>query len=101
MSTVTKITHDSAVVGMLKADPDFASEYLQAALEEAQEPGGYGALLMALRHISEAKGMADVAIRAGIPRESLYRALSPKGNPTAKTLFAVLKGMDLQLAVAR
>jgi DNA-binding phage protein len=55
VGTITKISHDSAVVEMLNADPDFASEYLKAALEEAQEPGGYGALLMALRHISEVR----------------------------------------------
>ena len=51
MRTKACLTHDSAVLGMLKADPDFASEYLQAALEEVQEPRGYGALLMALRSL--------------------------------------------------
>ena len=73
--------HDAAVVELLKADPDFANEYLAAALDEADEPGGQAALLAALRHVAEAQGMAAVAERAGIPRESLYRALGPKGNP--------------------
>ena len=73
--------HDAAVVELLKADPDFANEYLAAALDEADEPGGQAALLAALRHVAEAQGMAAVAERAGIPRESLYRALEPKGNP--------------------
>ena len=45
--------------------------------------------------------MAAVAERAGIPRESLYRALGPKGNPTIKTLLAVLGTAGLQLAVTR
>lgn len=93
--------HDAAVVEMLRADPDFANEYLAAALEEADEPGGQVALLAALRHVAEAQGMAAVADRAGIPRESLYRALSPKGNPTIKTLLAVLGAAGLHLAVAR
>ena len=73
--------HDAAVVELLKADLDFANEYLAAALEEADEPGGQPALLAALRHVAEAQGMAAVAERADIPRESLYRALGPKGNP--------------------
>ena len=73
--------HDAAVVELLKADLDFANEYLAADLEEADEPGGQPALLAALRHVAEAQGMAAVAERAGIPRESLYRALGPKGNP--------------------
>lgn len=93
--------HDAAVVELLKADPDFANEYLAAALEEAGEPGGQTALLAALRHVAEAQGMAAVAERAGIPRESLYRALGPKGNPTVKTLLAVLSAAGLHLAVTR
>ena len=93
--------HDAAVVEMLKADPEFANEYLAAALDEAGEPGGQAALLAALRHVAEAQGMAAVAERAGMPRESLYRALSPKGNPTIKTLLAVLGAAGLHLAVTR
>lgn len=93
--------HDAAVVDMLKADPEFADAYLAAALEEADQPGGQAALLAALRHIAEAQGMAAVAQRAGIPRESLYRALSRSGNPTIKTLLAVLGAAGLQLAVTR
>ena len=56
--------HDAAVVELLKADPEFANEYLAAALE-ADEPGGQAALLAALRHVAEAQGMAAVAERAG------------------------------------
>ena len=93
--------HDAVVVELLKADPDFANEYLAAALEDADEPGGQTALLAALRHVAEAQGMAAVAERAGIPRESLYRALGPKGNPTVKTLLAVLSAAGLHLAVTR
>ena len=45
--------------------------------------------------------MSTVAARAGIPRESLYRALSPKGNPTIKTFLAVVRGTGLHLEVSR
>ncbi len=93
--------HDDAVVELLKADPDFASVYLAAALDESEQPGGQQALLSALRHVAEAQGMAAVAKRAGIPRESLYRALSANSNPTIKTLLAVLGAAGLQLAVTR
>jgi probable addiction module antidote protein len=40
-----------------------------------------------------------VASEAGISREALYRALSPKGNPTLKTLLAVLKTVGMRLSV--
>ena len=100
-ATKTSRPHDEAVIDMLKNDPDFANEYLAVALEEADQPGGQQALLCALRHIAEAQGMSAVAERAGIPRESLYRALGPRGNPTIKTLLAVLSASGLHLSVAR
>ena len=93
--------HDEAVVEMLKADPEFANEYLAVALDQADQPGGQQALLTALRHIAEAQGMSAVAERAGMPRESLYRALSPRGNPTLKTWLAVLNATGLHLSVVR
>ncbi len=93
--------HDKAVVEMLREDPSFADEYLAAAMDEVNEDGGRQALLAALRHVAEAHGMAVVAERAGIPRDSLYRALSPSGNPTVKTLLAVLDAAGLKLGVHR
>jgi probable addiction module antidote protein len=89
------------VLELLRSDPAFAEEYLTAAMEEADQPGGREALLTALRHVAEAQGMATVAERAGLPRESLYRALSPKGNPTIKTLLAVVGATGHKLAVHR
>lgn len=93
--------HDEAVIEMLRDDPAFADEYLAASLEAIDEPGGKEALLAALRQVAEAQGMATVAERAGIQREGLYRALSPKGNPTLKTLLAILGAAGLRLSVTR
>ena len=57
-------------------------------------------LLLALRHLAEAKGgIAKVAKKAGIERESLYRALSHTGNPRLSTLVAVTKAIGLKLTV--
>ena len=93
--------HDEAVIEMLRDDPAFADEYLAASLEAIDEPGGKEALLAALRQVAEAQGMATVAERAGIQREGLYRALSPKGNPTLKMLLAILGAAGLRLSVTR
>lgn len=100
MTQATRL-HDDAVVELLREDPSFADEYLAAALDESDQPSGREALLAALRHIAEAQGMAAVAERAGLPRESLYRALSSTGNPTIKTLLAVVGAAGLKLAVHR
>jgi probable addiction module antidote protein len=81
----------------LRQNPNFAAEYLKVALQDAEEPG---VLLIALRRIAEARGgIAKVAKAAGIERESLYRALSAKGNPRLSTLVAVTKAVGLKLTV--
>ena len=92
-------SHDLTMVKLLQDDPSFADDYLAACLEEINEPGGQEALLMALRQIAEARGMSTIAQEAGIQRESLYKALSPKGNPTLKTLLAVLQSMGMTLSI--
>jgi probable addiction module antidote protein len=90
-------SHDQAIVEELRDDPEFAAEYLKAALEDSDEPK---VLLIALRHLAEAKGgVAKVAKAAGIERESLYRALSSRGNPRLSTLVAVMKAVGLKLTV--
>jgi probable addiction module antidote protein len=43
--------------------------------------------------------VAKVAKAAGVERESLYRALSARGNPRWSTLVAVTKAMGLKLTV--
>lgn len=78
-------------------DPGFAAEYLTAAAED-EYPQVY---LAALRNVAEARGMAEVAAKAGIPRESLYRALSPKGNPRWSTLAAILRATGLRIEMGR
>ena len=55
--------------------------------------------LTALRHVVEARGgMAEIAEKAGLSRESLYRALSPKGNPTLRTLRQVVHATGMTFA---
>lgn len=90
------VSHDQAVTQDLRDDPELAAAYLQAASEDSEEPA---VLLIALRRVVSAYGMQNVANQAGIKRESLYRALSAKGNPTVKTLAAVLKTVGLRLTV--
>ena len=49
-----------------------------------------------LCHVVEAQGgMSAVVERAKVSRESLYRALSPKGNPTLRTMTAVIKATGI------
>ncbi len=97
MKHAPSISHDEAVIRQLREDPEFAAEYLKAALEDSDEPK---VLLIALRRLTEARGgFAKVARAAGIERESLHRALSARGNPRLSTLVAVIHAIGLKLTV--
>jgi len=68
MKRKASISHDEAVIRELRKSPEFAAEYLRAALEENDQPG---VLLIALRRIAEARGgIAKVAKAAGIERDA-------------------------------
>ncbi len=96
MKNKTSISHDEALIHELRENHEFAVEYLKAALEEDSEPQ---VLLMALRRVVQARGIARIARAAGIERESLYRALSRRGNPRLSTLAAVAKAVGVRLTV--
>src|SRR6202162_5332630 len=97
MKRKASASHDEATIRELRKNPEFAAEYLRAALEDNDEPS---LLLVALRRVAEARGgIAKVAKAAGVESESLYRALSVRGNPRLSTLLAVAKAVGLRLTV--
>ena len=76
----------------LNTEEDMAA-YLEAALEE-----GDAALIAAvLGDIARAKGMTQIAREAGLGRESLYKALSPEGNPEFATVLKVVRALGFTL----
>jgi len=94
------VSNAEETIKELRSDKLFAVEYLKAALEELDDPDNRAAGLLALRDVAEAYGgLGAIAAQAGISREALYRSLSPKGNPTLKTLVAVLKSVGMRLSV--
>ncbi len=81
-------------------DPAYAEAYLEAALEEYHRDRNTGAFLLALRQLVEATGsLTDFAQKANLSRQSLYKALSPTGNPRFDTLDTVLYSLGFQLKV--
>ena len=89
--------YDDLLMDMLK-DEDRALAYLNAALDEP-DPRVF---LVALRNVTQAQGgIAKIAARSGLNRESLYRAHSGRGNPSMQTLAAVLGALGARLGVAR
>ena len=76
----------------LSSEEDMAA-YLEAALSE----GDPSLVVQALGAIAKARGMARIAIDTGLRRESLYKALSPDGNPEFNTVLKVVKALGIRL----
>jgi probable addiction module antidote protein len=76
----------------LRTDADMAA-YLEAALED----GDPALVAAALGDIARARGMSGIARETGLGRESLYKALSPEGNPEISTVLKVVKALGLRL----
>lgn len=87
-------------VEALRADRELALRSLRSAFMTLDDPAHPGAALSALRDAVDAcGGVSVVAAQAGMRREVLNHVLSAHGNPTLKTLLAVLKAVGLRLSV--
>ena len=74
--------------------PEAIAEFMNDALET----GDAGYIAKALGVVARAKGMTELARETGLSREQLYRSFSEHGNPTLKTLLAVMKALGVEMA---
>lgn len=93
MNARDKSYDDSLIVAL--RDPAEAAAFLDAVIE-MDDPS---ALLLALRQVAKAHGMAEVARRAKVGEKTLFKALSENGNPTIATVHKVLHAVGLKLSV--
>jgi probable addiction module antidote protein len=89
------VVHEDATIKSLKADPEYAAEYLNAVLDD----GDQEEFMIALRRVATAFGMKDVAECANLNPKILYRTLSPAGNPELRSFQTILGAMGMRLAV--
>lgn len=95
------VDYQETLIERLK-DRDYAVAYLNAAIEENKKGDceSQQLFLNALKNVAEAQGsMGDLAKRAHIRRESLYRMLSSNGNPEFCSLTSILHAMGFYLNV--
>jgi probable addiction module antidote protein len=74
-----------------------SEEAMAAYLAAALEDGDPAVVTAALGDIARTKGMTRVARKAGLGRESLYKALSPNGNPELATVLRVVEALGFKL----
>jgi probable addiction module antidote protein len=94
MSEKKAATRPWDVTRYLDSDEAMAA-YIEAALEE-DDPA---LLAAALGDVARAKGMTQIARETGLGRESLYKALSPEGNPEFGTVQKVMRSLGLKIHV--
>jgi probable addiction module antidote protein len=94
MTVPCDVSFDDYMVQSMK-DPVQAAAYIEAVID-LEDPA---ALLVALRHVAKAHGMAEVARRADVGDKTLFKALSATGNPTLATVHKVLAAVGLRLSV--
>lgn len=92
MKTVEALPWDA--VEHLETEEDMTA-YLDAALED----GDPAVIVAVLGDIARAKGMSQIARSTGLGRESLYKALSPTGNPEFATVLKVVDALGWRLHV--
>ncbi len=81
-------------------DPNEASEYLKASLDEYEKDGNIEAFLIAIRTVADAQGgITELAKKTELNRQSLYRTLSKNGNPRLKTLDIILNSLGFKLTI--
>ena len=74
-------------------DEETIAEYLNLALDDPNPE----MLLLAVKNIARARGMAQLAHDAGLGRESLYKALSEGAKPRYDTILKVVRALGVKL----
>ena len=92
----SKVTYSTFEVADYLNNETVISEYLSIAAQD-ENPD---VLILALSEVAKARGMAQVAKDAGLGRESLYKALRQGSKPRFETITAIMRALNVQIAVA-
>lgn len=89
--------YEDSLLDALK-DPVEAVAYLNTHLEDKGDDSEE-LFLMALRDVAKAHGFSKIAEISCLGRESLYKALSKRGNPRLRTVSRLLDAMGLKMSI--
>jgi len=76
-----------------------SEEAIDAYMDEVLSMNDPAMFADALGTIARVRGMSKVAKKAGLSRESLYKALSSEGNPEFGTILRVMNALGLKFSV--
>jgi len=89
---------DDYIISRLSTDKEFATEYLNSALEEYSKDLDSDALALSIKRLVKAQGsVIDFAKVSDINREHLYRIFNSKAVPNSNTLFKIILNLGFKL----
>ena len=74
-------------------------EAIRIFLQESAKEGTVTDFIHALNTVARAKGMTEVAQKAGVTRASLYKSLSENGNPRFETIRKVVEALGCKIVI--
>lgn len=72
-------------------------EAMALFIADALDTGDTAYIAKAMGVVARAKGMTELAKETGLTREQLYKSFSERGNPTLKTMLAVMRALGVDL----
>ena len=94
MSTPVESFSPFAAADYLTSVDDVVA-YLEAVVEQADDDPAL--IAQALGAVARSRNVSDLAPRAGMSREGLYKALSGDGNPSFATVLTLSKALGLRV----
>lgn len=73
-----------------------SDEAIALYLNEIAETGDSNDFIIALGDVARAKGIADIAQKTGLARESIYKALTNGAKPRFDTIMRIMNALNLK-----
>lgn len=92
---------DEYINNVLKSPEDVVG-FLDVAIEDYQTDGDAGALLSAIKRVAEAQGgISELAVKAQVNRQNLYKIFNNKISPRFNTLMKILKALGYSIQIKK
>lgn len=73
-----------------------SDEAIALYLTEIAETGDSNDFIVALGDVAKAKGIAEIAQKTGLARESIYKALTSGSKPRFDTVMRIMQALNLK-----
>ncbi|MCI7353161.1 MAG: addiction module antidote protein [[Actinobacillus] rossii] len=73
-----------------------SDEAIAIYLTEIAETGDSNDFIVALGDVARAKGIAEIAQKTGLARESIYKALTSGAKPRFDTIMRIMNALNLK-----